>query len=155
MQYVSDEQLKEVLEEVVRNFLIPKFIDLGMNASGKWLESLAVEALEGTGYIKGQYYSYWLAHGRANGKNPPIQPLIDWVGHKMGLSGEEAKRAAYAISNKIAKEGTDYYPSGTDLLTVLSSPEVTQYVYTRLGGIARGNVRTEIMKRVKQTIIVE
>lgn len=38
---------------------------------------------------------------------PPIEPLIDWVRAKFGISGEkEARGAAFAIARKIAMRGT-------------------------------------------------
>lgn len=37
----------------------------------------------------------------------PIQPLQDWVEYKLGLEGKEAKSVAFAISRKIARDGTE------------------------------------------------
>lgn len=38
---------------------------------------------------------------------PPIEPLIDWVKAKFGISGEkEARGAAFAVARKIAARGT-------------------------------------------------
>ncbi len=38
---------------------------------------------------------------------PPIEPLIDWVRVKLGITGDkEAKGAAYAIARTIASRGT-------------------------------------------------
>ncbi len=37
---------------------------------------------------------------------PPVQPLIDWARHKLGLGGGEAKRAGFAIARKISRKGT-------------------------------------------------
>jgi hypothetical protein len=37
---------------------------------------------------------------------PPIQPLEDWVQHKLGKMGPEIKRVAYAIAWKIKHHGT-------------------------------------------------
>ncbi len=38
---------------------------------------------------------------------PPVQPLIDWARQVLGLSGDEAERAGFAIANKIKREGTE------------------------------------------------
>ena len=118
---IPDEIIKKVLEQVVNDYLIPKFLSLGMNASGEWIKALRVEVVNGIGYIKGKDYTYYLVNGRANGNKPPITPLIQWVGHKLGINGKEGKSIAFAIANKIAKEGTSYFPNGTDLLEVLQS----------------------------------
>jgi hypothetical protein len=37
---------------------------------------------------------------------PPLQPLLDWAQHKLGLHGEEAEEAARAIQLKISWHGT-------------------------------------------------
>lgn len=38
---------------------------------------------------------------------PPLDPLIDWVGAKLGVGGKEAKSIAYAVALKIAAKGTE------------------------------------------------
>jgi hypothetical protein len=38
---------------------------------------------------------------------PPIQPIEDWVKQKLGLTGVEATRAAWAIAGAIARRGTE------------------------------------------------
>jgi len=38
---------------------------------------------------------------------PPVGPLIDWSRRKLGLNEQEAKKTAWAIAKKIAKEGTE------------------------------------------------
>ena len=37
---------------------------------------------------------------------PPVDPIEFWVEKKLGLSGDEARSAAYAIAWKIAQKGT-------------------------------------------------
>jgi len=145
----SDETILAAMQGVIDNFLIPKFIELGMNASGSWIAALEARAVDGRGEIWGLDYTYYLVNGRAGGKRPPVAPLISWVGSKFGLTGQEAVSAAYAIATKIEREGTNYYPSGTDLLEVLSNPEVSQYVYTMIGADLAGQVRTEITRNAK------
>lgn len=147
-----DELIRQTLEEVIQIYLIPKFLSLGMNASGSWINSLSVEVIDGTGYIKGKDYTYYLVNGRGPGNRPPVTPLISWVAQKLGKTGAEGKGIAFAIANKIAKEGTEYFPNGTDLLEVLQSPEVTNYVYQQLGGYMAGQIRNEIVRQLKSTL---
>lgn len=149
---VSDELIKQTLEEVIQLFLIPKFLSLGMNASGSWISALRAEALNGIGYIKGKGYTYQLVNGRAPGNKPPITPLIGWVTQKLGKSGSEGVGIAYAIQNKIAKEGTEYYPNGTDLLEVLESKEVKDYIYKKLAQDISLQLRSDIVRRLKNTL---
>ncbi len=146
---ISDDNLREIMTEVIRVFLIPKFIALGMNASGSWISALEARAENGRAEIWGADYTYYLVNGRADGNRPPIQPLIRWVGNKFGLSGQEAISAAFAIANKIEKEGTDYYPNGTDLLEVLESPEVSQFIYTRLAVDINGQIAAQIKRQLQ------
>jgi hypothetical protein len=37
---------------------------------------------------------------------PPVAPIVIWAQEKLGLSGAEAKSAAFAIARKIARVGT-------------------------------------------------
>ena len=128
MPKISDETIIEAIQGVVDNFLKPKFISLGMNATGKWLDSLEARAVNGNGEIWGMDYTYFLANGRKPGKMPPVSALIPWVNAKFGIGGKEAIGIAWAVATKIKQEGTNYYPDGTDLLTVLESQEVKQYL---------------------------
>lgn len=43
---------------------------------------------------------------KPNRKMPPVQPIQDWVIQKLGLSGREARSAAFAIARSIGKKGT-------------------------------------------------
>lgn len=139
------------MQEVCDMFLIPKFNELNMNASGEWLENLSVSATPTTGLINGLDYTYQLVNGRAPGRMPPIAPLEKWAGYKLGLFGAQAKSAAFAIAKKIAEEGTDYYPEGTDLLEILSSKEVTDYVNSRIGNYLIGEGQVQIIRMLKET----
>jgi len=129
---IPEETILQTMQGVIDLFLKPKFIELGMNATGQWLNSLEPRVVNGVGEIWGMDYTYWLANGRKPGKAPPIAPLISWVNSKFGIGGAEAKGIAFAIAQKIKKEGTDYYPEGTDLLEVLNSKEVLDYIYSQL-----------------------
>lgn len=128
---IPDELIIQTIQGVIDNFFKPKFISLGMNASGSWLNSLQARAENGNGEIYGMDYTYWLANGRKPGVAPPVSALIPWVTAKFGVGGNEARGIAFAVAAKIKKEGTEYYPNGTDLLEVLNSPEVLNYIYSQ------------------------
>lgn len=150
---VPDEVILQTMQEVIDTFLIPKFVALGMNASGQWISSLEARVVNGRGEIWGRDYTYYLVNGRAPGKRPPIAPLISWVGHKFGLSGAAAISAAFAVAKKIEQEGTEYYPNGTDLLQVLTSPDVSTFVYNRYGVQIAAQARLQITRIIKNTLI--
>ena len=52
-------------------------------------------------------YADFVEYGREPGSRPPYEPIYDWCKRKLGLSDEEAKKVAFAICNKIEKEGTE------------------------------------------------
>ena len=146
---VTDQLIIQTLQEVIDLFLIPKFMALGMNASGSWISALTPAVENGKGVIKGKYYTYYLVNGRAPGNAPPVAPLISWVQNKFGISGAQGVGIAYAVSKKIAKEGTSYYPSGTELLEVLQSKEVTDYIYEKIRVDLKNSVTLEIKRMLK------
>ncbi len=43
---------------------------------------------------------------RPNRPGPPLAPILEWVEGKLGLSGDEAKEAAFHIREKIHRKGT-------------------------------------------------
>lgn len=131
--HISDDFIIQTMQGVIDKFLKPKFISLGMNATGKWLDSLEAKAVNGNGEIWGMNYTYWLANGRKPGVAPPVSALIPWVNAKLGIGGKEAISIAFAVATKIKNEGTNYYPDGTDLLEVLNSDEVKKYVSEQIG----------------------
>lgn len=126
---ITNEDIEKVIWLVVDNFLIPKFNELNMNASGEWLGALSVKGINNNrGEIWGKDYTYYLEHGRAGGKRPPIKAIERWVNNKFGIYGKEALSRAFAIAKKIEKEGTNYYPAGTDLISVLYDNECQQFI---------------------------
>lgn len=139
------------MQEVIDLFLIPKFNELGMNATGEWIESLEVRYENGSGQIWGKDYSYYLANGRANGKKPPIAPIEKWVNAKLGQYGSQGRSIAFAISNKISKQGTSWYEKGgSDLIEILSSKEVTDYVNKRTVEVLLSETILEIRRRTQE-----
>ena len=139
---------EDTLNEVVKRFLIPKLNELKMNASGKWLQSLEVE----NNKIRGRKYTEQLVYGRAGGKRPPIAPLEKWVQAKFGYSGTQAKSMAFAVAKKIEKEGTSWHQKGgSDLLEVLETPEVINFINEKLGNYLTTEITLEFQRQL-QTI---
>lgn len=125
---LTDQEIEKIVWLVVDNFLIPKFNELGMNASGEWLGALSVKVNGSRGEIWGRDYTHYLQHGRAGGSMPPISAIEKWVGDKFGMYGKEANQRAWAIAKKIEQQGTSYYPDGTDLIDVLYSNECQTFI---------------------------
>lgn len=151
MNWLTVQEIESVMQGVVDNFLIPKFNELGMNASGEWLNSLSVVGYENTGEIKGRPYTEQLANGRMPGSMPPIEPIQKWAELKLGIFGDNARSAAFAIAKKIQQSGTTWYQKGgTDIISILQSPEVIQYVNGRIGDFMSVNVQTYMEQRLKE-----
>lgn len=145
---ISEELYLNVLQGVIDNFLKPKFIELGMNATGEWLNTIQPRIVEGRGEIWGADYTYFLANGRAPGRRPPVSALLPWVNAKFGIGGQEALSIAFAVATKIGNEGTRFYPEGTDLLEILNSNEVKQYIYTNLGQALTAEITLILRKQI-------
>lgn len=145
---LSDEIILETIQGVIDNFLKPKFIALGMNATGSWLNSIEAKVNNGRGEIWGKDYTYWLVNGRKGGTAPPIGALVPWVQAKFGIGGKQGIGIAFAVAAKIKREGTSYYPQGTDLLEILKSKEVLDYIYEKLSAA----VTVEISQRLKKQL---
>jgi len=147
---LTPELIQETLNEVLEKFLKPKFIDLGMNASGDWLNSLQVRVIDKhKAEILGLDYTRYLVNGRKPGKPPPIAPIIRWVGYKFGYSGKEAISTAYAVRTKIAQSGTSYFPDGTELLEVLQSKETIDFINHKIKQKLLEKVKLEIIRIIE------
>lgn len=59
----------------------------------------------GVRVYNGARYSSIIESGRRPGKFPPLAVIRDWAQRRLGLSAEEAKRAAFPIARAIAKRG--------------------------------------------------
>ncbi len=153
MLIVPQNTILKIMQEVVDKFLIPKFDSYGMEATGEWRKNLEVKSGQNVGYINGRQYSEQLALGRKPGKRPPIAPIEKWVNAKLGIHGKQATGVAFAIATKIAKEGTTWYQrGGTDLIKVLESDEVVNYINSQIGNYLTVQVESEINKMANQIL---
>jgi len=148
MEFLRKDQIEAILRDVVELFLVPHFESLGMDASGEWRESLEVVG----DTIRGRGYTFQLVNGRAPGARPPIEPLTRWAIVKLGLDERQARGAAFAISNKIAKEGTEYYKQGgTTLLEILKGKEVIEFISRTAQPLIQQQVTLEITRIVRDS----
>ena len=150
---LNENDVIQVMNEVVEQFLIPKFNSYDMNATGEWLDTVEVEARNGNeGIIRGRDYSEFLALGRKPGNRPPISMIQRWVEAKLGVQAPESLGVAFAVANKIASEGTTWHQQGgTELLEVLQSQEVIDYVTERFRGLAQVQVQIAF-ERIKDEV---
>ncbi len=143
--------MKDIIERVLSEVL-PSLVDsydrLGMRASGDWAEALEVKADDRVGQIWGNDYTQYLTNGREPGGMPPVSALEKWVGDKFGISGPEATSAAWAISKKIAKEGTTWYPQGSDLLEAVFTDEVVNSIIKEVGFQVSQQLAQELIREI-------
>lgn len=148
MNFITDileEKVKEVAEELKTSPTARE-----QRASGDWIDS--VETRKGTFSVDiwANDYTQWLVQGRAPGKRPPISPLVRWVELKLGATGNEAKGIAFAVANKIAKEGTNYYPEGTDLVDGVLTEARYQRLIDELGQEVSVAIGENLTRQFKQ-----
>ena len=143
---IPDAKFEEILNDVIRLYLIPKHKELGMEATGEWIKSLESKG----NVIRGRKYTEQLVHGRNAGKAPPIAPIEKWVNAKFGISGKQATSFAFAISKKIAKEGTTWHQrGGSDLLEVLETQEVLNYINSKIAVYFQTEITLQIQRQLQ------
>ena len=140
------------MEKVISNFILPAYINSGVRATGNWGEALEVRLGSEANSVEiwGVDYSMFTEVGRKQGKQPPTLNLIKWVEAKFGYSGSKAVQVAWAVANKIKKEGTDSHKSHNNLISLLHSSEVEQYIINELTDVININVKSVISDAFKE-----
>ena len=156
----TDREVQEVMTDVIDLFLIPRYHELKMKASGEWERTLEAER-SGTNeaVIRGRFYSEFLAKGRGQNRDQSPEGLRRWAvwagktfikewADQKGVSADPI-----AIAYNIAKNGTSWKRrGGSDLLEVLTEPETTKSVQDRLKAIAVPKI-TEHLQRSAKNIL--
>lgn len=121
---------------------------MGIRATGEYENSLSLEVSDAKMIIRHAIYGRVIDNGRAPGGKPGIPSIIRWIENKKGLPPSmlrDKKRVAYAIANKIAKEGikvpNQYNPG--KLITTVVDEFLAKDMY---------NLLTEIQQYQKQQI---
>ncbi|WP_417867966.1 hypothetical protein [Xanthomarina gelatinilytica] len=122
--------------EAIKIDLIAKHRELGMPASGKWIESVEANTNRLSGVILAEHYTEQLVNGRAPGRFPPIDRIEQWIKDK-GIQPIDANlkisSLAFLIARKIAREGTRYFQEGgTDLVEAVITPARIQRIINRV-----------------------
>lgn len=145
--YFNVQDIQIILIKIVENFLVPRFKELGMDATGEWQTNLEVIATDKTGIIRGRDYTQQLALGRRPGKRPPIAPIQKWAMAKFGLNEKEALGMAFGVATNIAKRGTTWHQKGgSTLLEVLSEQKVIDFIQDELKAIATVKIAEELQR---------
>lgn len=139
--------------EDIKFDLIKKHRELGMEASGRWINSLEVVQERLSVKILGADYTYELVNGREPGEMQPVSMLQRWVEDKGIARGKEATGIALAIAKKIAKEGTRYYKQGgTNLIDDVITPERIQKIIDKVGLNLVMEATSTFSKLMKQNV---
>lgn len=136
---IEQEEIEKVITDVINLFLIPKFREFGMPATGEWEENIHARGNE----VWGRAYTEQLVNGREPGSMPPVEAIQRWALAKFG-NGDI--NVAWAIATKIKNEGTSWYPNGSDLLEVLESQEVVNYITNQLRDIVILQITTQFQR---------
>lgn len=122
--------------ELIKRDLIIKHKELGMPASGKWIESVEANTNRLSGVILAEHYTEQLVNGREPGRFPPVKTIEQWIIDK-GIqpldSNLKISSLAFLIARKIAREGTEYFKQGgTDLVEAVITPARIQRIINRV-----------------------
>ena len=143
---MTNEQILKEEFNLIRIDLVRRHEELGMKASGKWIEGLEVDVRGLTGILRGEHYTEQLVNGREPGKMPPVEAILQWILNK-GIRPDKGtvNSLAWAIAKKIAKEGTEYYKEGgTDLVDYVITPERVQRILDRVSEFNVSAFTTEL-----------
>tara|TARA_R110002049_G_scaffold309180_1_gene518138 strand:- start:26746 stop:27207 length:462 start_codon:yes stop_codon:yes gene_type:complete len=120
--------------EKMKQDLISKHIELGMKASGKWIDSLEVTEEEMKVKLLGENYTDQLVYGRKNGTMPPVSAIEEWIRNKGITTNIPIRSLAWAIAINIKKNGTKYYQQGgTDLVSSVITPQRINKIINLVG----------------------
>lgn len=108
-----------------------KHEELGMKASGEWLDSVEDRTKNLSGSIWALHYSEYLEDGREPGKFPPVDKIVKWIQDKPIIPRDNisVSSLAYLIGRKIAAEGWDRKDyGGVELVSQVITPERVQEI---------------------------
>lgn len=131
---VSVQKILEQEFELIRQELIAKHIELGMKASGRWIDSLESVASKNNIKLIGEHYTDQLVYGRRPGRMPPVKAIEQWIKDKGIVRNIPITSLAWAIAKKIQREGTNYFQQGgTDLISSVITEKRIQSIINKIG----------------------
>ena len=151
MEFLTEEQIREVTWEVINTFLIPDFEARGHNASGQWKENLGVRVEDNESVITGTDYTEYLIRGRGPNVNQDPKAISNWArwyGKNVFSQWTDNKGLGlnpYAVAYTIAREGTKTFrEGGSDFLKILESDEVKRFLVERLSIFIKVNIQNTL-----------
>lgn len=155
---LTEADINAILREVVDKFLIPRFDDLGMNASGKWKDSLQTEYDKATsvGKIRGMDYTKFLTIGRnpnADQSEEGLRAFAVWAGNTFigdwvrdkGISADPI-----AVAYSIGKNGTTWkQKGGSNLLEVFQEKQTIDFITSRVRAVVTPRVAEQLRRNAR------
>ena len=150
-ELIIPEEVMAKATAIAIQMLIAKYESLDMRASGKWADELEVVREPNKAIIRGMDYTQYLTHGRPpSDRLPPVDKIYQWMLDKQSFSGEKTLSRAWAIAKKIQKEGTSWYPNGSDLLEVLEDPKTIEEFSKVIGDYLIVYISEDLIRHAKQ-----
>jgi len=158
---MNSEQILFKEFDAIRVDLIKAYDAKGMRASGKWADSLQVEAGPLNAVITGLSYSQQLETGRRanNGSSgetwdTTLADIEQWIRDK-GITPREnnmkISTLAFLIARKIAREGWNREGyGGVELISEVVTDKRIQDIIEKVGEVTLFEYTTEIIKMIKE-----
>lgn len=142
---MDKEKIIEIVKQEFENFnesIKETLQQKGINATKEAFNSLRVETNENNVKSLGVFYLEFLDTGRAGGKKPPYEKILQWLVVKTGLDESELKGLAFYVQNKIANEGTEIFKNNSKGIELTKKKE-----------IVRENLSISLKKEIKEQLI--
>lgn len=143
IEQIVNDYFEKQKEEVRR-----LYYSRGVNASGGFGDSLAVEVETAPnkviGRLTGAEYSYYADNGRRPGKRPPIDTIEKWINDKqIRLDNISVRSLAFLIARKIGREGT----KGAHIIDEVFTPQSFADLTRELGQSFLNDAKEQIVKK--------
>lgn len=155
------DELKFQLDLLAEDF-IAKHKDLGMEASGDWVGSVEVVMDIVGGKVLANDYTEYLVQGRGPNENQDDKAIMRWAvgyGTKGGAIYEWAKAKGFSGDNfvgmayNIAKNGTSYYPEGTDLVDGVNTEQRQLEIFEKVGIALQAQITDSLVRAIKTVAV--
>ena len=147
----------DLVHDVIETFLKPHYIASEHNASGALLDSFNGRATDFGAVITSLDYIEYLIYGRAPNQDQDPEAIKSWVSwfapnvFEPWADSKGINVNPYAVAYNIAKRGTIIYrEGGSDLLYVLETNEVKEYIIKRLSSIAYINIQLYLSPSIQR-----
>lgn len=156
MVILSQEEIRQIGQEILERFIIPSYTEKNHNASGELLNSFRVRAEEGKAIISALDYAQYLIIGRRPNKDQSEEAIRNWVKwyapnvFSPWMASKGIDGSPYPIAYKIAREGTKQFREPTeDFMAILGSQQVLDYVRDRIGQSMRVNIANTLRDQLR------